>query len=80
MFMPYFTVSDQSLIPPLNLLIITCVSFMTASKWHRPLVAEQLPSHNADIVTRCLHKLHYKHHATCAIQILMLDYDKGVAK
>ena len=56
---------------------------MTLSKWRRPLNAEQLPWHNADIVTRCLLKLLYEHHATCAVlavQKSMLDYDRKVAK
>ena len=56
---------------------------MILSKWRWPLDAKQLPCHSADIVTKCLLKLQYKHHATCAllaIQKSMLDYDRKVAK
>ena len=45
----------------------TPVVFMTSSKWRRPLDAEQSTCHNAGIVTTCLLKLLYKHHATCAL-------------
>ena len=52
-------------------------------KWRQILNAEQLPCHNADVVTRFLLKLLYKQHVTCAllaIQELILYYNRKVAK
>ena len=92
LIIPYFNVSDQSdcsITGSLNhvyhrwINLYHSVSFMTSSKWHRPLNAEQLTCHNTDVVTRCMLKLLHKHHATCAllaIQKSMLDYNRKVVK
>ena len=55
------------------------VIFMMSSKCRQPLDAEQLPCHNAGVVTRCLLTLLYKHHATfalLAVQKSMLVYNR----
>ena len=74
--LPYFSWILQSdwsdadawfyiIVHPVN--TYTHVSFMTSSNSCQQLDAEQLLCHNADIVTRCLFILLYKHRATCVL-------------